>query len=176
MDLSLFAQVVDPIVKALSAKDPAHALDFKENGTRLKVEMMTLDAACRAKMLELPEERRRLVTSHDAFSYFVRRYMASSEGEWESRSAAPEGLAPDGQMGLLDIKQVSEFLCKYKVATIFSESNVNTSSLRKLAEVCKERGHNVSIARVPLYGDTMGEKTYLEMIAHNIDTLHAELQ
>ncbi|MBF5058920.1 metal ABC transporter solute-binding protein, Zn/Mn family [Candidatus Neptunochlamydia vexilliferae] len=174
MDVALFAQTIDPIVAALSKKAPQYASLFKERGEVLKKEMMERDQSLLSKMQAIPAEKRYLVTSHDAFYYFAKRYLAApEEKEWKNRFIAPEGLAPDGQMSILDIQAVSEFLCAHHIETVFPESNINQDALKKIAAICKEKGLDVKIAPAPLYGDTMGEKeSYLEMMKHNGETLN----
>ncbi len=173
MDVSLFAQTIDPIVSALSEKAPQYASLFKERGATLKKEMAKRDENLLKKMQTIPDEKRYLVTSHDAFYYFAKRYLASpDEKEWKKRFMAPEGLAPDGQMSILDIQAVSEFLCAHQINTVFPESNINQDALKKIVSICQEKGLHVKIASAPLYGDTMGKKeSYLEMMEHNGETL-----
>lgn len=179
MDLTLFAKVVDPIVVELSLKDPSHASLFRENGEKLKKRMFDIDEHLKGMMRKIPLERRYLVTSHDAFNYFTRHYLADDKypEEWKKRFIAPEGLAPEGQMSSLDIQKVSDFLCNYQVCVIFPEANVSRDSLMKIVSVCRKRGLEVEIAKTPLFGDTMpdrsgnGEGGYLKMMEHNVKVL-----
>ncbi len=179
MDVGLFAQAVDPIVVALCEKAPSYAEEFIENGAKLKAALIRADEEFYAKMQEVPPSRRFLVTSHDAFNYFTRRYLAEQNEEgWEVRCAAPEGLAPDGQMSVIDIHRVSTFLCHHRVPIVFPETNVSTDSLKKIISICREKGLDVKICEIPLYGDTMGGEgtgadNYLSMIQHNINVLHS---
>lgn len=178
MDMELFARVIDPIVSQLSVSAPEHALLFEQRGKALKAKLLAADEAFHKKMQSLPSEKRYLVTSHDAFNYFTKKYLADPQEEkWQLRAAAPEGLAPDGQMSVIDIRNVSDFLCSHRVKVVFPETNVNRDSLKKIISICRERGLHVKIAAIPLYGDTMGREgsgaaTYLQMIEHNISTLY----
>jgi len=169
-------------VQVLGKADPVHAELFRERGGALKEKMLSKDRALYHQMQSLPSEKRFLVTSHDAFHYFRKKYLAEpDELNWERRLIAPEGLAPDGQMGLIDIKEVTEFLCEHEVHMVFPESNINRDSLKKIVSICREKGLYVNIAEIPLYGDTMGGRgtgapSYLEMIEHNIQTLIENLE
>jgi len=177
MDMDLFAEIVDPIVEALVAKDPAHEAGYRERGIQVKQRLKEKDFELQQAMKRVPEEKRYLVTSHDAFHYFTKRYL-SPEGSdrWESRVQAPEGLAPDGQMSVFDIQKVTDFLCKNQVHVVFPESNVSRDSLRKIVEVCQKKGLKVEVAQTTLYGDTMaGAETYIEMMEHNVNTLTSYL-
>lgn len=182
MDISLFAEVVDPIVAHLSERDPPHASLYHARGEQLKREMEEKDHTLLAKMAQLPPEKRYLVSSHDAFFYFTRHYLALPDGaDWRERFIAPEGLAPDGQMTLRAIQEVSDFLCATRASVVFPESNVSRDGLKKIVSICKERGLEVKIASKPLYGDAMGAAgsgadTYLSMIEHNVQLFCEENQ
>ncbi len=181
MDIELFSRSIDPIVAALAEKDPIHASYFKERGEFLREKMLLKDKMLMQEIQKIPPEKRYLVSSHDAFYYFARKYLEqSTEGNWEKRFMAPEGLAPDGQMSVLDIQAVSKFLCENQIPVVFPETNVNRDALKKIVAICQEKGLHVRIATTPLYGDAMGTKgtgadTYLDMIEHNIFTLTDQL-
>ena len=181
MDVALFAKVIDPIVEALAEQDPAHATFYQERGVNLKEKMLKQDQSFSEKIQKIPPEKRYLISSHDAFYYFAKKYLAVPENmDWETRFMAPEGFAPDGQMSICDIQKVTEFLCKHQIQVVFPESNVSQDALKKIIAICREKGLHVKIAATPLYGDTMGEKgsgadTYLDMIEHNVDLLSSLL-
>lgn len=175
MDISLWARAVDPIVEALSEKDPLHQVNYRENGKVLKEHMLIVHEEQIKKMQKIPQERRFLVTSHDAFNYFTRAYLAQNN-DWKKRCAAPEGLAPDGQLSSADIQRIINYICTYHVTVVFPESNVSKDALRKIVATCASKGEKIEIAHDPLYGDAMGAKgsgadTYLKMIQHDIDVL-----
>lgn len=173
MDMDLFSEIVDPIVEALISKDPMHATDYEERGKQVKAKLKYKDIQLRHIMRNVPKEKRFLVTSHDAFHYFAKRYLALEENEnWEQRVQAPEGLAPDGQMSVFDIQKVTEFLCENHIHIVFPETNVNRDSLRKIVQVCRSKGLVVEVSQAPLYGDTMaGVNSYIEMMEYNVKTL-----
>jgi manganese/zinc/iron transport system substrate-binding protein len=112
------------------------------------------------------------VTSHDAFHYFTKSYLADPEEvNWAERFAAPEGLAPEGQLNPGDIQKIVDFLRARNICVLFPESNVSRDSIRKIATVGRELGLEVCICSEPLYGDSMGQLTYLEMMRHNAQTI-----
>jgi manganese/zinc/iron transport system substrate-binding protein len=182
MDISLWVLGVDPIVDALAALDPESEPLFRERGEDLKKKMLQKHQHITALLHEVSEDKRYLVTSHDAFAYFTRVYLATEEerrdGSWRKRFAAPEGLAPDGQLSALDIQAIINYLIQYKVHVVFPESNVSRDSLKKIVAACKKKDHEVSFSSEDLYGDAMGpsDKTssYLNMIEQNAITLKSE--
>jgi manganese/zinc/iron transport system substrate-binding protein len=172
MDISLWQKGIDPIVEALSEADPEGAIQYKERGAKLKEEMAKAHQDLLLQMQKVPAQKRYLVTSHDAFQYFTRSYLAEpGELHWEDRFAAPEGLAPEGQLNPKDIKKIIDFLRDKKISVIFPESNVSRDSLRKIATAGKEMGLEIRICQEPLYGDAMGGLPYLEMMRYNIQTI-----
>ncbi len=170
MDISLWVNGIDAIVEALVKVDSANASFYVRNGKRLREEMLAAHLQLQREMLEVSEEKRYLVTSHDAFRYFTRAYLAQGE-DWEVRCVAPEGLAPEGQLSTQDIKRVVDHLSQYKIGVVFPESNVSRDALKKIVSCC---GHPVRCSEYPLYGDSMGTQNYLEMIRHNVHVLKEE--
>lgn len=176
MDIALFSEIIDPIVQTLGAVDPVHATLFQERGYALKKEMLAKDHDLYIQMQAVPSNKRFLVTSHDAFHYFAKKYLAKpEEQDWEKRLIAPEGLAPDGQISIIDIKEVIHFLGVNNIHVIFPESNISREALKKIVSICLQKGLSVTIADRPLLGDTMkGSGTcvnsYLEMIEYNVHT------
>lgn len=185
MDISLWAEAVPVIVNALSQFDPAHAEEYASNGKKLKQEMLAAHERVKAQLHSIPPDKRYLVTSHDAFNYFSRAYLAESNelanNTWEDRFAAPEGLAPDSQLSAADIRKIIDHMDKYHIMVIFPESNVSKDSIRKIVSAGREKGLTLTIATDALYGDAMGPKdsdgnTYLKMIEHNAKILSRYLK
>lgn len=176
MDVALWAKVVPFIAEALSQMDPAHASEFKSHALQLETEMAQVHQQTKQIMQAIPARDRYLVTSHDAFNYFTRAYLAEEEevavGTWRERFAAPEGLAPESQLSTTDIKALIDHLARYQIHVLFPESNVNRDSIKKITQAGKEKGLEVEIACCPLYADAMGGPgsegdTYLKMILYD---------
>lgn len=185
MDASLWSQTIPIIVQALSAKDPAHADFFHQKGEQLQAELTALDKEIRQELQSIPESQRYLVTSHDAFNYFARAYLASDEeikkNNWQKRFSAPEGLAPESQISTTDIQSIIDYMQKYQIHVLFPESNVSRDSIHKILNAGKSKGMNLKIASEPLYADAMGVPgssgdTYIKMIRHNAKTIAGYLQ
>jgi manganese/zinc/iron transport system substrate-binding protein len=183
MDISLWSYIVDPIVQELSRLDPESADFYKDNGKSLLEKMRSVNDELYYKMHRVPSNQRYLVTSHDAFSYFTRAYLANPDEVqkkcWQERVNAPEGLAPDGQLSSADIQHIVSFLLKNSIHTVFPESSVNRDALNKIICDCQKKGLNVRMASSPLYSDSLGEKdsgadNYLDMMLYNANTILLE--
>lgn len=184
MDISLWARVVPYIVETLSQKDPIHADVYKKNGEELVESMMKVHDQVKQELQEIPQSKRYLVTSHDAFNYFTRAYLAEpgeTEEEWGTRFASPEGLAPESQISTTDIQAIIDHLYTYQVHILFPESNVNRDSIKKIVEAARQKGIDVKMNEIPLYADAMGKAgsngdTYLKMIQHNAKVIGDNLK
>lgn len=183
MDISIWQETIDPILEALIVVDPEGRIAYQENASKLREKMKLSHEKILGWMQGLPQEKRFLVTSHDAFGYFAKRYLATEEerisGEWQKRFAAPEGLAPDGQLSASDLHKIIEHLHSHQISVVFPESNVSRDSLRKIVLACKEKNAPIRFSTDALYGDSMGGRgeaasSYLGMIEHNAMILMKE--
>lgn len=185
MDIEIWEKTVKFIVDALGKADPEHLSDFQENGKNLQSALLAFHKKLKSEMWEVPDHQRYLITSHDAFNYFTRSYLATEEevsnGDWQKRFAAPEGLAPESQLSPNDIRKILDHMKKFGVHVIFPESNVSQASIRKLMNAGEQQGIRIWISPEFLYGDAMGHPgssgdSYFKMIKHNIRTIAKELK
>lgn len=179
MDISLWAKIIPSVVTALSQADPEGASYYQSRAQDLEEKMLNAHNRLLERLQKIPESKRYLVTSHDAFGYFVRRYLSCEDerqtGQWRKRFAAPEGLAPDGQLGFTDLQEIIVHLMNYHIEVVFPESNISRDSLKKIVFACKEKQTPVRFSLDPLYGDCMGDvAAYLDMIEHNGAVLERE--
>jgi len=177
-DVSNWAKTVPVIVEALSKVDPDHAEMYQQNGEQVQRELETLHQTIQQQMAAISEKKRYLVSSHDAFNYFGRAYMGE---DWEQRVQAPEGLAPESQLSVVDIQHIIAHLVKYSIEVIFPESNISADSLRKIVSAGTAYGLKIRIATEPLYGDAMGSAgsdgdSYEKMMSHNARIIRENLQ
>jgi manganese/zinc/iron transport system substrate-binding protein len=185
MDISLWAKTLPIIVKTLSDKIPEHREFFQNNAKRFEKEMLETHERVKKIMGAVPEQKRYLVTSHDAFNYFTRAYLSPESeiksNEWKKRFVAPEGLSPDSQLSTGDIKFIISHVKKHGITLLFPETNVSRDSIYKIIQAANEEGLTLSIADCcPLYGDAMGAPgsegdTYLKMIEHNAHKIASEM-
>jgi len=181
MDISLWKEAVSEIVQALSSFDPENSQVYSQRGKRVKAHLQQAHEQVRASLQQIPDRKRYLVTSHDAFHYFARAYLATEQEReglgWQERVAAPEGLAPESQLSSQDIRDIITYVSDKGLSVIFPESNVSQHSLKKIKEAAKEEGIDLVIAKELLYGDAMGPEgmSYIEMIQHNGDVIGKHL-
>lgn len=180
MDVSMWANTLPYILEALVANDPAHAKVYADKARWLNLEMRKVHQAIVKEMQDIPPEKRYLVTSHDAFQYFVRAYMSSDaereKGSWLERCAAPEGLAPESQLSIAEIQALIDHVARYHIRVLFPESNVSKDSIRKIVAAGKAKGLDLKMASQVLYADAMGPSgsdadTYLGMIRYDANVI-----
>jgi manganese/zinc/iron transport system substrate-binding protein len=177
MDVHLFSQSVPIIVQQLSQAAPEHEATFRQNGEILQRRLQQLDEEIYLLMQSIPPQKRYLVTSHDAFQYFAKRYLfdQSNPNFDLERFLAPEGVSPDGQIGPSDIQKIISHIVKHEIGVVFAESNISKDSLSKIQESCSEQGIELIIAKEELFADSMGCTSYIDMMRHNARVIYNEL-
>lgn len=143
---------------ALVAVDPVNADVYDFNYRLYDRELAELDTAIRRELSAVPEARRVLVTSHDAFRYFGRRYGIRVE--------AVLGTSTDAEARIADVRRLHQLLQQTGVPAIFVESSVNPKIIEQIA-----RDNGVAIGG-SLYADSLGDSlspaaTYVGMLRHN---------
>jgi manganese/zinc/iron transport system substrate-binding protein len=176
MDVALWSENIESIVKELTILDPEGEAYYIQRGQSLLEEMKKLHSDLLFLFERVPSNKKYLVTSHDAFRYFTKAYLASPEEiNWEERFAAPEGLAPDGQLNPKNIQQIIDFLQLHNISVLFPESNVSRDSILKIMTSGNLVGLQLRLCSQPLYGDSMCGLSYSEMMRHNAEVIVSHL-
>lgn len=173
MDVALWKEIIPVIVQALAEKDPAHSAYFEERGKELTARYEELHQSILEKMADIPEERRYLITSHDAFNYFTKAYLSP---DWQEHVFAPEGLAPDGQISFHELRSIIQEIKKHDIQVLFPEAYVSIAPLKKIQEGASLEGFEVHLSEKPLYSDSLPEKGgYETMISYNAGVIYEQL-
>lgn len=167
MDPVLWGELLPDVADALAGLVPAKADEFRANAKAAAVTFADLDTRARKAFESIPAERRVLVTAHDAFRYFGKRYDVQVEGI--------QGISTESEAGLRDIERLVSLLVSRKIPAVFVESTVSERNIRALIDGAAAKGHTVTIGG-SLYSDAMGppgtpDGTYLGMIEHNVRTI-----
>ena len=166
-DVTLWVDTVDAVVEGLSKADSAHAADYKKNGEATKAKMNALHEWSLEKVKELPEAKRILITSHDAYNYFGRAYGFKVVGL--------QGISTVSEASLADVAKMVDFIKANKVKAVFVESSVSPAAIKRISE------DSGAVIGGELFSDAMGERgkmehgydvgTYEGMIKHNLSTI-----
>lgn len=157
---------VTNIRDALIAADPAGKSAYEVNAARYLAKLDTLDQEVKAAVAAIPAERRKIITTHDAFGYFEQAYGVAF--------IAPQGVSTEAEPSARDIARIVTQVKKQKIPAVFLE---NITDPRLMERIAKETGARVG---GKLYSDALtGEKgdapSYLELMRHNLKTLGAAL-
>lgn len=164
MDVSRWARIVPVIEAAIAEQRPACAAGLAERAAAYTAELEALHAWVGESIATIPEERRLLVTAHDAFGYFADAYgMEASE--------AIEGISTASEASIADIREVADFVVERGVPAVFVETTVSPRTIEALVQEVRARGAEVAIGGA-LHSDAMGAagtigETYIGMIYEN---------
>lgn len=161
-DLSNAQIYVANIAQGLSRIDPEHAGDFRANAERLSASLAELDAEMKAGFAAIPAERRRVLTSHDAFRYFGRAYGVDF--------LAIHGVSTDAEPTAKDLARIIEQARAGRITAIFAE---NMADPRLAEAVSTESGIRVGGR---LYADALSAAggpapDYLSLVRYNAGQL-----
>ncbi len=162
MDASLWARTVPVVAEFLAERAPdCDGIDARADAH--EAELLALHGWMEAAISTIPEDRRALVTAHDAFGYFARAYGIEE--------VAIQGLSTEAEAAIADIIDVAETVVARNVPAVFVESTISPRSIEALIAAVRDRGHTVEIGG-ELYGDAMGdagtaEGTYVGMMHAN---------
>jgi len=153
---------VNNIADGLCKADPADCETFRRNAATYSAEIKTLDTEVRQQLAMVPEARRKVITSHDAFGYFGAAYGVTF--------LAPEGISTESEASAADVAKLIQQIRAEGTTALFVE---NMSDPRLIEQIAKETGVKPGGA---LYADALSEKgqdapTYLDMFKHNISLL-----
>ncbi|MGE3163312.1 MAG: metal ABC transporter solute-binding protein, Zn/Mn family [Planctomycetota bacterium] len=166
-DVTLWREAADVIRAALAAFDPSHASAYEDRARALATDLTELDRWVRDQIARIPENRRVLVTAHDAFRYFGRAYGVEV--------LAIQGLSTDSEASVQKVNELVSTIVERGIRAVFVESTVSAKNIRSLVEGCAARGHTVAIGG-SLFSDAMGAAgtpggTYSGMVRHNVQTI-----
>lgn len=167
MDPTLWSRAGAHLAARLGERAPASAARFAAHSLRFAELASELERNAIAAFATVPSDRRILVTAHDAFGYFGRRFGLEVH--------AIQGISTESEAGLADLESLVTFLVERRVPAVFVESTVSPRTIEALIAGAKARGHEVRIGG-ELYSDSMGkagtsEGTWPGMIAHNVATV-----
>ncbi|WP_258129756.1 metal ABC transporter substrate-binding protein [Achromobacter anxifer] len=155
------------VAEGLAAADPAHADAYRQRAQAYIARLQALDAQVRKTFAAIPAERRKIVTSHDAFGYFGDAYGVAF--------IPAMGVSTDAEPSAGEVARIIEQVKRERVPAVFVE---NISSPRLVQQIARETGAKVGGT---LYSDALSKPgqpgaTYLEMFEWNVRQLAAAMQ
>ncbi len=151
---------------ALVAADPADAEVFRSNAQTYLAKLDALDREVREAVKQIPQARRKVISTHNAFGYFASAYGIEF--------IAPLGVSTESEASARDIAAIITQIKAAKIPAVFLE---NISDDRMIRRISAETGAKVGGT---LFSDSLtAEKgdapTYIDMVRHNIKALTSAL-
>lgn len=166
-DVALWMEATGSVREALVELDPGSATLYQENAEAYLAKLADLHEYVLEQAARVPEDKRVLITAHDAFNYFGRAYGFEVRGL--------QGISTAAEAGTADVQQLADFIVERQIPAVFVESSVPPRYIEAVQATVSAQGFEVSIGG-ELFSDAMGnsgtpEGTYLGMVRHNIDTI-----
>jgi len=157
---------VADIRDALATADPAGKAVYDANAAAYIARLDALESEVRDIVAKIPPERRRIISTHDAFGYFSQAYGLDF--------IAPQGVSTEAEVSARDVAKIISQVRKEKIPAVFLE---NVSDSRLVQRISEETGARIGGT---LYSDALTDEkgeapTYIDMVRHNIRTLSAAL-
>jgi zinc/manganese transport system substrate-binding protein len=157
---------VENIRDGLIAADPAGRETYAANAAAYLETLAQLDGEIRAAVARIPADRRRIITSHEAFGHFERAYGVDF--------VAPQGVSTEAEASAKDVARIIQQVRKERIGAVFFE---NISDPRLIQRIAAETGAKIGER---LYSDALSGPdgpagTYIDMMRHNIRALSTAL-
>ena len=165
-DPSLWAEVVERVYVCLSDLLPDRREYFRIRKNALHQKLRLIDEQTAKLFASIGEQQRVVLTSHDAFSYFARRYGLTF--------LSPKGINNQSSVGGRDMVLLLEQIIEKNVSAMFTESSVSPLEIYTLKRAAYEKGV-VMMVGGNLYSDALGEDeerdSYQEVFWYNANTI-----
>jgi zinc/manganese transport system substrate-binding protein len=154
------------ILDALIAADPDGKAAYQANAQKFLDGIAAMETTVKEAIAKLPADRRKIITTHDAFGYFGAAYGMEF--------IAPEGVSTESEASAKDVAKIITQIKKEKIPAVFLE---NVTDSRLLDQIAKETGAKIGGT---LFSDALSPPdgpaaTYLDMFRNNIQTMSQAL-
>jgi zinc/manganese transport system substrate-binding protein len=154
------------ILDALIAADPPGKDVYAANATAYLAQLDALDKEVRAAVAAVPADRRKVISTHDAFGYFEQTYGI--------KFIAPQGVSTESEPSARDVARIISQMKAQKIPAVFLE---NVSDPRLMQRIAKETGARIGGT---LHSDALTDAagaapTYIDMMRHNVKQITSAL-
>ena len=154
------------IERALSAADPEDAAVFKANAERYTKELQDLNAYAKTRIGAVPKEKRKVLTSHDAFGYFGKEYDVTL--------LSPLGVSTETEASAADVAKLINQIKRENVKVYFFENSNDPRLVKQIASATGAQPGG------ELYVESLSKadgpaSTYAKMFRHNVDEIAAAI-
>lgn len=163
-DVDLWKDATQTVTDTYVEMDPEHADEYRARATAYRAKLDALTTEIERAVATIPPRSRVLVTSHDAFAYFGRRYGLDVE--------AIQGVSTASEATTGDIRRVAQVIADRHVKTVFIESSVPRQTIEAVIAEAAHRGQTTTVGG-ELFTDSAGsagtpEASYIGMVRYNV--------
>lgn len=166
-----WAACVEGMTEKLIELSPSDADLFRANSEKYIQSIEQTHQWALEQMKAIPQQRRFIVSAHDAFNYFAKVY--------DMQTLAVLGIGNDAEADIQTMQKVADLIVEKKIPVIFLEAITNPKVSVALKEACQSKNWNVNIVEQQLYSDDLGEKApqneFLGAFRSNVDVIVANL-
>lgn len=155
-------QYATNVMNALIAADPQDANYFRQRGSEYIQQLQQLDSWAKAQFADIPQSKRKVLTSHDAFGYFGQRYGVTF--------LAPVGFSTEAEASASDVAGLIKQIKQEKVNAYFMENQTDPRLVKQIAAATGAK------AGGELYPEALSTPrgpaaSYVQAFKHNVETL-----
>ncbi len=166
-DLELWQVAARKFADSLGERYPDQAEAYNTRAAQYCDQLQSLLETSRAQIERIPENRRILISAHDAFEYFGRSLGLEV--------AAVQGISTNAEASVKKVELLVSRVVDNKIPAIFAESSVSDKSIQAIIAGCKQRGVDVQLGGT-LFSDALGPvgsgaETFPTMFAANVKTI-----
>lgn len=156
-------KATERVTQALIDLNPDAKERYTTNKNKYLLELDGLQSYITKRIQELPENKRILITAHDAFNYF-----AKTNG---FTVMAIQGISTEAEASTNTLSQLADFIANFKIKSVFTESSISSKTVEALQEAVGARGFKVEIGP-ELYSDSLKlDASYIDTYMANIDAI-----
>lgn len=166
-DLDIWNLVALNVKNNLISEFPNQSQEIELNYLAYKKSLDDLSSYANSILANLPVEKRFLITAHDAFSYFAKKY--------EFKLHTLQGISTKSDYSIKDINDIVDLVIENQIPAIFTESSVSNKSIFTIIEKVKDRNFSVSVGG-ELFSDSLGHigsefESFEAVFKHNLETI-----
>ncbi len=155
------------VMNALIKADPEDADYFRQRGTAYIEQLQKLDAWAKTEFTGIPQSKRKVLTSHDAFGYFGQEYHVSF--------MAPVGFSTEAEASASGVASLIKQIKEQKVKTYFIENQTDPRLVKQIAAASGAQPGG-ELYPEALSGPQGPATTYIKAFKHNVETIVASMK
>lgn len=155
------------VMNALIKADPEDVDYFRQRGTAYIEQLQKLDAWAKTEFTGIPQSKRKVLTSHDAFGYFGQEYHVSF--------MAPVGFSTEAEASASGVASLIKQIKEEKVKTYFIENQTDPRLVKQIAAASGAQPGG-ELYPEALSGPQGPATTYIKAFKHNVETIVASMK